>query len=93
MLRNMPFIGLLFSCGLYNWILIGLTLIMIYFKKIREIILLIPLYTILFVCIASPVNSYVRYMLPIMLSLPFVLGFLINEIRKVTINKKEKIKE
>lgn len=85
MLRNMPFIGLLFSCGLYNWILIGLTLIMIYFKKIREIILLIPLYTILFVCIASPVNSYVRYMLPIMLSLPFVLSFLINEIRKVSI--------
>ncbi len=93
MLRNMPFIGLLFSCGLYNWILIALTLIMIYFKRIRELILLIPLYTILFVCIASPVNSYVRYMLPIMLSLPFILSFLVSEIRKANINKKDTIKE
>ena len=82
MLRNMPFIGLLFSCGLYNWILIALTIIMIYFKKTRELVLLIPLYTILLVCIASPVNSYVRYMLPIMLSLPFLLSFIINDILK-----------
>ncbi len=82
MLRNMPFVGLLFSCGFYTWITIGITLIMIYFKKYKELIILVPLYTIILVSIASPVNSYVRYMLPVMLSLPFVVAWIINEIRK-----------
>lgn len=73
MVRNLPFIGLFFSCGLYNWILIIITLIFIYYKKMREILPLIPLYIVSLVCIASPVNAFVRYMLPTMISMPFLI--------------------
>ena len=58
-LRHMPFIGLLFGAGLYTWILIALTLLLIYFRKYRELAILVPLYVIVLVCIASPVNAFV----------------------------------
>ena len=73
MLRNLPFFGLLFSCGFYNWILIICTLLLIYYKKIQEIIPLVPLYIVMLVCIASPVNAYLRYMLPTIFSMPFII--------------------
>lgn len=74
-LRNMPGIGLLFSCGIYSWGVIVITLVLWYFKKKREMVILVPLYVILLVCIASPVNALIRYMLPIMLVLPFLIGW------------------
>lgn len=80
-LRNMPVIGLLFSCGLYTWILIIVTLILWYFRKKKEMAILVPLYVIILVCVASPVNAFVRYMQPVMLTLPFVIGWMFkNEI-------------
>lgn len=77
----MPFIGLLFGAGLYTWILIALTLLLIYFRKYRELAILVPLYVIVLVCIASPVNAYTRYILPVMISMPFVLTWLIDIIK------------
>lgn len=79
-LRNMPGIGLLFSCGLYTWGVIVVTLLLWYFKRKREMAILVPLYVIILVCIASPVNALVRYMLPIMLVLPFVIGWVTSYI-------------
>lgn len=85
-LRNMPVIGLLFSCGLYTWFLIVITLVLWYFRRIREIAILVPLYVIVLVCVASPVNAFVRYMLPVMMALPFVIGW-----TAFVIQRKEKI--
>lgn len=82
MLRNMPIIGLLFSCGFYTWGVIVITLILWYFKRKREMVILVPLYTIILVCTASPVNAFVRYMIPVMLTLPFVIGFTTYSIKK-----------
>lgn len=85
-LRNMPVIGLLFSCGFYTWFLIVITLVLWYFRRIREIAILVPLYVIVLVCVASPVNAFVRYMLPVMMALPFVIGW-----TAFVIQRKEKI--
>lgn len=74
-LRSMPVIGLLFSCGLYTWILTIVTLVLWYFKRKREMVILVPLYVVLLVCVASPVNAFVRYMLPVMMTLPFGIGW------------------
>lgn len=74
-LRNTPLIGLLFSCGFYTWSVIFITLLLWYSKRKKEIAILIPLYTIILVCTASPVNAFVRYMMPVMLILPFVIGW------------------
>lgn len=82
MLRNMPLIGLLFSCGFYTWFLIVLTLVAIYFKQKKDLIILVPLYVIFLVCIASPVNAYVRYMLPIMISIPFISAWQLQKTKK-----------
>lgn len=81
-LRSMPLIGLLFSCGLYTWILIIVTLVLWYFKRKREMAILVPLYVILLVCVASPVNAFVRYMLPVMMTLPFVIGWTAYTIKR-----------
>ena len=70
-IRVIPIIGLFFNCGTYTWILIFDCLILIYKRK-KEILLLAPLYLILLVCIASPVNALIRYMIPIMIALPFL---------------------
>lgn len=79
-LRNMPVIGLLFSCGLYTWILIVVTLVLWYFKRKREMVVLVPLYVIILVCVASPVNAFVRYMIPVMMTLPFVIGWTVYSV-------------
>lgn len=81
-LRNMPMIGLLFSCGFYTWGLFVVTLILWYFKRKREMTVLVPLYIIILVCTASPVNAFVRYMQPVMLVLPFVIGWMLYGIKK-----------
>ncbi len=70
-IRYFPIIGILFNCGTYSWILIFDTLFLLYKKK-KEILLLSPLYLVLLVCIASPVNALIRYMIPIMITLPFI---------------------
>ena len=82
MIRNLPFISLFFSCGFYSWLIIISTLLLIYYRKYKEIIPLISMYTIILVCIASPVNAYLRYMLPIIISMPFLMGWIYFSILK-----------
>ena len=78
-LRHVPLIGLFFGIGIYTWILFALTLVLIYFKKYRELAVLVPIYVSLLVCIASPVNAYTRYSLPIMITIPFVTALVIDK--------------
>ena len=52
------------------------TLMLWYVKRKREMVILVPLFVIVLVCMASPVNAFVRYMQPIMLTLPFVIGWM-----------------
>ena len=75
MIRNLPFVGLFFSCGFYSWLIIIITLVLIYYRKYKEIIPLVSMYIIILVCVASPVNAYLRYMLPIIISMPFIMGW------------------
>lgn len=78
-LRVIPIIGLLFNCGTYTWILILDTLLLLINNK-KKILILSPLYFVLLVCVASPVNALVRYMIPIMITIPFISFWIYNEI-------------
>lgn len=80
LMRDLPVVGLLLSCGFYNWIVIGITVVAIYFRKYKELIILVPIYISSIVCILSPVDAYLRYMLPIMILLPFVVTFMTSRI-------------
>ena len=73
-IRNTP-IGIIFSCGTYFWLLIIITAIMIYYGKKRELLPLIPLYAIVLITLISPINAYVRYFVPIMISAPFLIAY------------------
>lgn len=83
-LRSMPGIGLLFSCGFYTWGLLVVTLILWYFKRKREMTVLVPLYVVILVCTASPVNAFVRYMQPVMLLLPFVIAWMLYGVKIIS---------
>ena len=69
----LPGVGMMISPGFYTWCVCLLTLLMMINRKEEKIISLIPLYINLLICLASPVNSCVRYVLPIMICIPFVL--------------------
>ncbi len=70
--RTTP-IGIIYSCGTYFFFLVIITAIFIYFKKYKELLPIIPLYTIVITTFLSPVNAYVRYVIPIMICVPFVI--------------------
>ena len=63
-IRNMPFICLLFNCGTYTWILLIVSFVLLYYKKLKELVCLVPLYVVLLVCIASPVNAFMAFVFP-----------------------------
>jgi len=71
-LYMVPFIGLFFSCGFYNWLLIIFALILIYYNRVIAILLLIPLYVVFLICIAIPVNAFLRCMLLTIISMLFL---------------------
>ena len=81
MLRDIPIIGLLYSCGTYTWLLLVTTFLCLYFKRYKELLIQIPLYVVVLVCVASPVNAFVRYVQPLMISMPFILMWTIFNIK------------
>ena len=74
--RNLPLIGLFYSTGIYSWFLIIIFTYLMYNKKYKHILILIPSILSLAVCILSPVNAYIRYSQPIMASMPILLCLL-----------------
>jgi hypothetical protein len=71
--RSLPILELFFNVGTYLWILIVSVLIMIRKHQSSLIIVIVPLLLTSMICFLSPVNAYIRYMLPVMVSLPLIL--------------------
>lgn len=69
--------GLLYSPFLYTWILIILTGYHLMKKNFKFLSYFIPLYLTFALCLISPVNGHMRYMQPIMVSLPMMIAFTI----------------
>jgi len=55
---------------------------LIYKQKYKEIIIYLPAFIILLVCIASPVNTYFRYALPNIFGMPLMIGIFLSLIKK-----------
>ncbi|MCM1535157.1 MAG: DUF6020 family protein [Clostridium sp.] len=62
---------MLYSCGLQNYILIGCCVLLWHNGRRRELALLMPSIATVLMCLLSPVNAYVRYMMPAMVLMPF----------------------
>lgn len=65
-LRQIPGIGMLYSCGFYSWIILPVAAILLIKKRYRLILALLPGIINIMVCFVSPVNPHVRYTLPTM---------------------------
>ncbi|MBE6148827.1 MAG: hypothetical protein E7167_05025 [Firmicutes bacterium] len=83
MFRYIPIIGLISNIGFSSWIVIAMGVWLLFNKKIEYLILLVPAYVSILVCIASPVNTYFRYAMPYVFAIPFIVGtwFYINKKR------------
>lgn len=75
--KHFPFyliIGLIVNIGFSNWLLLFMIFYLIYRKKYKETILFLPSIIILLVCFASPANTYFRYAMPNIFSMPIIIA-------------------
>lgn len=70
-----PLIALLYNAGFHGYLLTGCVVYLLASGKGRRIFLIAPTLLVFAVCILSPVNGEVRYMLPVMISLPLNLAW------------------
>jgi len=80
LLRNLPIINIVFSVGAYFWAYLIIAGYLIYSKRKKLLIILSPIAVLILTCVASPVNAYMRYLLPYMFVLPLIIILLHNEI-------------
>lgn len=69
-----PFIACFYNVAVVDWVLILSIVLLLRKKCYRYLIPLLPLLSVLLVCLASPVNGSMRYVLPILFSIPIILG-------------------
>lgn len=77
-----PFIGLISSIGFNTWIVLILTAYLITNKKSKYILVLIPLYLSILICIVSPANTYFRYAMPYIYVIPCLIPLLNKKIKE-----------
>lgn len=75
---QIPGVGLLGSCGVYTYLLIGCFACLKSKRKGRQSFLLIPALGTLLIAMISPVGTCVRYMLPVMALLPLNVAWCIH---------------
>jgi hypothetical protein len=74
LIEKMPVFSMLLSPGMYTYILLGCFAYLLQ-KNRRKIFLLLPGICTLLICIASPVNGYLRYVMPLMAVTPLYIAW------------------
>jgi len=78
----LPIVGLLSNIGFSTWMVIILTVYLMTKKNKSYILVLVPLYLSILICIAGPANAYFRYTMPYMFVLPAITCLMINKIKE-----------
>lgn len=76
---KVPVLGLISNISFMVWICFILTGYLIYSKRKKDIIVLLPALISILICVASPANTYFRYALPYIFSMPFMLGCILEK--------------
>lgn len=76
-----PVIGTIANIGMVVWIHILLIGMLIVNKMKKYIVMLLPSLTFILVCVVSPANTYFRYVLPCVFTLPVLICILYNELK------------
>lgn len=69
-----PILGLIVNIGFNTWLMFIMFSYLIYRKKYKEMVYLLPGLILILVCIASPANTYFRYALPYIFGMPLMIG-------------------
>ena len=85
-----PRISLLYNAGFHGYLLLGYVVYLLGSKKGKRILLIVPTLLVFAVCILSPVNGELRYMLPVMIMLPLNLTWCAYQERESVAEKEEK---
>jgi len=72
---KLPFLNYLSMPGFYTWIVAGLAFLLARKRKMEALILLVPSFVNLLVCLASPLANSLRYELPTVASVPLLIGW------------------
>ena len=78
MFPKYPVIGLLANVGFYTWLVFIMLFYSMYTKNFKKIVLYLPALVSILVCVASPANTYFRYVLPYVFSMPLMIGILFD---------------
>lgn len=70
-----PLVKYLCTPGLYTWIVVVLVAMLIKRKNYSAVILFVPSFVNILVCIASPLATAIRYELPTVASVPLLIGW------------------
>lgn len=74
-----PILGLFVNIGFSTWIVFILVGYWIHKKNYKKIVLYLPALISILVCIAGPANTYFRYAMPYMFSLPILISFILEK--------------
>jgi len=76
-IRNLPGVGLLYSCGFYTWAVLALSVMVCVSKKWKMLIVFLPTLSNILICTVSPVNAYIRYALPTFATVPILIALVL----------------
>ena len=71
--QKIPIMQLIVNVGFNTWVLIFMIAYSIHKRKYKNILVLMPSIVTFLVCLASPINNYLRYALPIIFSNPMLI--------------------
>ena len=74
-----PVIGLISNIGFNVWIIFTLFAYAIYKKLYKNILVLAPALILILVCVVGPANTYFRYALPFIFTMPFIIGVFLEK--------------
>ncbi|MCM1534831.1 MAG: DUF6020 family protein [Clostridium sp.] len=74
-MSRLPLFGGLYSCGMHNFLLIGMFVWLLIRNRKKDLFFLVPCIGCVLICLISPVNALIRYMLPVMAAFPLNLAW------------------
>jgi len=74
-----PVIGLIVNIGFNTWLILLMISYLLYKKKYKKLIYLLPSLILVLVCVESPANTYFRYALPYIFGMPLMYGIFISK--------------
>ena len=88
-IKILPVTSWIVNIAFNMWIILIIFAYLLYSKKYRYIIYIMPLLSIVLMCIVSPVNAFYRYAIPCIFTMPLTIAIFIDIINQVNKEKGE----